>query len=247
LAESEDTPEIRNSRPVPAPASSGDDIAALGAALSEGEGAHLIRVARELGSDTEARVQRLEAELQDPDPAVRSRAAISLGDLNDRNAIGVLRGLLESDSPDSWALGVSGLRQSRERPGWLCLESVARAQIPALGRDDARAKWAASTRLLMMGRTKTMDRLFRAADGHSRSIPASAAIAFVDAALASLDEREREVMVLRLGVADGRAATPDQVSEALGVDEDLARTLESDAWVQIQSPRSYESIIGSRT
>lgn len=241
MAESEETPAIGNPQPAP----SGDDIAALGAALSEGEGAHLIRVARELGSDTAARVQKLEAQLQDPDPLVRSRAATSLGDLNDRNAIGVLRGLLESDNPDLWALGVNGLRQSRERPGWLCLESVARAQIPALGRGDARAKQVASTRLLMMGRTKTMDRLFRAADGHSRSIPASAAIAFVDAAMASLDKREREVMVLRLGVADGRAATPDQVAEALGMDEDLVRTFESDAWVRIQTPRSYESIIGS--
>ncbi len=99
----------------------------------------------------------------------------------------------------------------------------------------------------MMGRTKTMDRLFRAADGHSRSISATAAIAFVDAALASLDKREREVMVLRLGVSDGRAATPDQVAEALGMDEDLVRTLESDAWIRIQSPRSYESIIGTGT
>lgn len=109
MAESEDTPAIGNPRPAPA----GDDIAALGAALSEGEGAHLIRVARELGSDTAARVQRLEVELQGPDTSIRSQAAISLGDLNDRNAIGVLRGLLESDNPDAWALGVSGLRQSR--------------------------------------------------------------------------------------------------------------------------------------
>jgi hypothetical protein len=243
LTESEDTPAIGNPRPAPA----GDDIAALGAALSEGEGAHLIRVARELGSDTAARVQRLEVELQDPDTSIRSQAAISLGDLNDRNAIGVLRGLLESDNPDSWALGVNGLRQSRERPGWLCLESVARNQIPALERGDTRAKSNASTRLLMMGRTKTMDRLFRAADGHSRSISATAAIAFVDAALASLDKREREVMALRLGVSDGRAATPDQVAEALGMNEDLVRTLESDAWIRIQSPRSYESIIGTGT
>jgi DNA-directed RNA polymerase sigma subunit (sigma70/sigma32) len=67
----------------------------------------------------------------------------------------------------------------------------------------------------------------------------------VDAALASLDEREREVMALRLGVADGRPATPGQVAEALEMDADLVRTLESDAWVRIQSPRSYESIIGS--
>jgi hypothetical protein len=243
LTESEDTPAIGNPRPAPA----GDDIAALGAALSEGEGAHLIRVARELGSDTAARVQRLEVELQDPDTSIRSQAAISLGDLNDRNAIGVLRGLLESDNPDSWALGVNGLRQSRERPGWLCLESVARNQIPALERGDTRTKSNASTRLLMMGRTKTMDRLFRAADGHSRSISATAAIAFVDAALASLDKREREVMALRLGVSDGRAATPDQVAEALGMNEDLVRTLESDAWIRIQSPRSYESIIGTGT
>jgi hypothetical protein len=227
--------------------STGDDIAALGAAVSEGEGAHLIRVARELGSDTEARVSRLEQLLEDADPGVRSTAALDLGELNDRNAIAVLRGLLESDDPDRWALGVNGLRQSRERPGWLCLESVARAQIPALGADDSRAKWAASTRLLMMGRTKTMDRLFRAADGHSRSIPASAAIAFVHAALASLDDREREVMELRLGVVGGSAATPEQVAETLGSDEDLVRSLESDAWVRIQSPRSYDSVIGGRS
>ncbi|MDP6824294.1 MAG: sigma factor-like helix-turn-helix DNA-binding protein [Dehalococcoidia bacterium] len=240
MAESEETSAVDSPRPPGA----GDDIAALGAAVSEGEGAHLIRVARELGSDTAARVQRLERQLDDPDELSRSRAAIALGDLNDRNAIAVLRGLLESDDPDAWALGVTGLRQSRERPGWLCLESVARAQIPALGQADSRANWAASTRLLMMGRTKTMDRLFRAADGHSRSIPASAAIAFVHAAMASLDDREREVMELRLGVRDGRAATPEQVAETLGADEDLVRSLESDAWVRIQSPRPYTAIAG---
>jgi len=240
LAESEETPAVDSPRPPGA----GDDIAALGAAVSEGEGAHLIRVARELGSDSAARVQRLERQLEDPDEVSRFRAASALGDMNDRNAIAVLRGLLESDDPDAWALGVTGLRQSRERPGWLCLESVARAQIPALGQADSRANWAASTRLLMMGRTKTMDRLFRAADGHSRSIPASAAIAFVRAAMASLDEREREVMELRLGVSDGRASTPEQVAERLEMDEDLVRSLESDAWVRIQSPRPYTAIAG---
>lgn len=99
----------------------------------------------------------------------------------------------------------------------------------------------------MMGRTKTMDRLFRAADGHSRSISAKAAIAFVDAALASLHQQEREVMVLRLGVLNGRPATPDEVAEVLGMEEDLVRALESDAWIRIQTPRSYESIIGSET
>lgn len=241
MAESEDTTAAGDRRPA------GDDIAALGAAVSEGEGAHLIRVARELGSDTEARVGRLKKQLEDLDPGARLAAALDLGDLNDRNAIAVLRGLLESEDPDRWALGVSGLRQSRERPGWLCLESVARAQIPSLGSDDSRANWAASTRLLMMGRTKTMDRLFRAADGHSRSIPASAAIAFVHAALASLDGREREVMELRLGVDGGSAATPEQVADALGSDEDLVRSLESDAWVRIQSPRSYDAIMDGRS
>ena len=240
MAESEETPAVDSPRPPGA----GDDIAALGAAVSEGEGAHLIRVARELGSDSAARVQRLERQLEDPDEVSRFRAASALGDMNDRNAIAVLRGLLESDDPDAWALGVTGLRQSRERPGGLCLESVARAQIPALGQADSRANWAASTRLLMMGRTKTMDRLFRAADGHSRSIPASAAIAFVRAAMASLDEREREVMELRLGVSDGRASTPEQVAERLEMDEDLVRSLESDAWVRIQSPRPYTAIAG---
>lgn len=222
----------------------GDDIAALGAALAEGEGAHLVRVARELGSDTLERVHQLERQLEQPDPEGRLRAANGLGELNDRNAIAVLRRLLESEDPDQWALGVSGLRQSRERPGWLCLESIARDQIPALAGDDPKGHWAASTRLLMMGRTKTMDRLFRAADGHSRNIPVKAAAEFVRAALASVDEREREVMELRLGVRDGRAATHDEVAEKLGTDEDLVRALESDAWVRIQSPRSYAAVIG---
>ncbi len=54
-------------------------------------------------------------------------------------------------------------------------------------------------------------------------------------------------MVLRLGVLNGRPATPNEVAEALGMDENLVRTLESDAWIRIQSPRSYESIIGSET
>jgi hypothetical protein len=241
LADSED----RRSIDSPRPPAAGDDIAALGAAVSEGEGAHLVRVAQELGSGTAVRVKKLEAQLEDPDPEVRSRAAVGLGDLNDRNAIAVLRRLLESDDPDFWELGVDGLRQSRERPGWLCLESIARDQISALGHEDPSAHWAASTRLLMMGRTKTMDRLFRAADGHSRSIPAAAAIAFVDAALASIDEREREVMELRLGVKDGRAATPVEVAEVLVMDEDLVRSLESDAWVRIQSPRLYGAIAGN--
>lgn len=242
MAESEDTHAIENPR-TKAP---GDDIAALGEAVSEGEGAHLIRVARELGSDTAARVRKLESQLEDADPETRALAAIDLGELNDRNAIAVLRGLLENEDTDGWALGVIGLRQSRERPGWLCLESIARAQIPALGGDDPIARRGASTRLLMMGRTKTMDRLFRAADGHSRSIPAVAAIAFVHGALESLDKRERDVMELRLGVEDGRAATPDEVAERLGMDEDLVRALESDAWVRIQSPRSYADIAGRR-
>lgn len=241
MAESEDTPEIEDPRR-DAP---GDDIAALGAAVSEGEGAHLLRVARELGSDTAARVHLLELQLEQTGPDARSRAAIELGELNDRNAIAVLRRLLESDDPEQWALGVHGLRQSRERPGWLCLESIARAQIPALAGDESEARWAASTRLLMMGRTKTMDRLFRAADGHSRSIPVQAATAFVHAALASLDERERDVMELRLGVGNGQAATLDRVAEALELDEDLVRALESDAWVRIQSPRSYTAIAGT--
>ena len=242
MAESEDNNAISDRRPAPV----GDDIAALGAAVSEGEGAHLIRVARELGSDTEALVKRLEQQLDDQDPQVRLSAALDLGDLNDRNAIIVLRGLLEGQDPSRWALGVNGLRQSRERPGWLCLESVARAQIPALGTDDERANWAASTRLLMMGRTKTMDRLFRAADGHSRSIPASAAIAFVQAALASLRGQQREVMELRLGINGGSAATPAQVAKTLGFDENLVRTLEAEAWVRIQSPRSYDAVLGER-
>jgi DNA-directed RNA polymerase sigma subunit (sigma70/sigma32) len=53
------------------------------------------------------------------------------------------------------------------------------------------------------------------------------------------------VMELRLGVKDGRAATPVEVAEVLGMDEDLVRSLESDAWVRIQSPRLYGAIAGN--
>ena len=55
-----------------------------------------------------------------------------------------------------------------------------------------------------------------------------------------------EVMELRLGINGGSAATPAQVAKTLGFDENLVRTLEAEAWVRIQSPRSYDAVLGER-
>ncbi|MEX0762822.1 MAG: HEAT repeat domain-containing protein [Dehalococcoidia bacterium] len=214
----------------------------LGPSLDEDESSHLQRVAAELGAANHGLVQQLARRLEDGDEAVRRQAAADLGKLGDRESIAVLRLLLVSDDVARWELAVYGLRHSREREGWLCLEGVALESVPALAHPDPRVHRRAAMRMLAMGRTKTMDRLFRAIDGHSRSIPQDAARRFVELAVASLPGQHATVMSLRLGLKDGTGRTPGEVASATGMNEDLVRMLEAEAWQTIQSPRSHTEI-----
>jgi len=222
----------------------------LGPAADEEEGDHLRRVAAELGAADVPLVRRLEDVLRTGDTAARREAAAELGRRGSRDAIATLRALLEGPDPQGWEVAVHGLRQSREREGWLCLESVALECIPQLASPDGSVHRPAALRLLMMGRTKTMDRLFRAVDAHSRAIPAQAARRFVEAALASLPPVHAQVMSLRLGVREGRghstgsvlARTPPEVAAATGLSEERVRQLEAEAWAIVQSPRLWSDV-----
>ncbi len=89
---------------------------------------------------------------------------------------------------------------------------------------------------MAMGRTKMMDRLFRAADGHSRSIPGDVARQFSVNAVATLPDQHRSVMELRLGLANGASATPADTAKALGIGLNEARSLELQGWQSIHSP-----------
>ena len=214
----------------------------LGPVLGEDESGHLHRVAAELAAGNAARVQILRERLKSAQGAAQLATAAELGSLGGRDAIGALRELLEGPDPASWELAVYGLRQAKGRDGWLCLESVAQESVPDLTADDAAKGRAAALRLLMMGRTKTMDRLFRAADGHSRSIPQKAAQAFIAAALSSIPPDQARVMSLRLGAADGRSRTPAEVAAATGLSVERVRELESVAWATVQSPRPWSAL-----
>lgn len=214
----------------------------LGKTDEEDEAAHLRRVAQELGGANSRSLVTLEEQLHSADMAARRRAAAALGTLGDRAAIALLRGLLEGDRPEDWELAVFGLRQNRDRSGWLCLESVALDFLHTLAGHEGSTH---AFRLLVMGRTKTMDRLFRAIDGHSRSIPVSAARAFTQVAVASVPAEMSRVMALRLGITDdgtARPLTPEQVSEYTGVTLEQVRKLEAQAWETVQRPRTYREI-----
>lgn len=211
----------------------------LGPVPHEDESDHLDRVAAELAAGNAPRARQLRERLASTQGAARMAAAAELGSLGGRDAIGALRSLLEGPDPASWELAVHGLRQSKERDGWLCLESVAQESVSALSADDPAEGRAAALRLLMMGRTKTMDRLFRAADGHSRSIPQKAAQTFIETTLASIAPDQARVMSLRLGAADGYGRTPAEVAAATGLSVERIRELEGEAWAAVQSPRPW--------
>ena len=89
---------------------------------------------------------------------------------------------------------------------------------------------------MAMGRTKMMDRLFRAADGHSRSIPGEVARQFSIDAVATLPTDHQDVMEHRLGLLSGGAATPSDTAKALGVSLDRVRSIELESWQLIHSP-----------
>jgi HEAT repeat protein len=205
----------------------------------EPEADHLRRIAQELAGANRPITARLAADLRRGDLADRFAAAVQLGRLGDRESIQALRVLLESDEPSDWQVAVHGLRSARDRAGWLCLEGVAQDSIAALADNSPGVHRAAALRLLAMGRTKTMDRLFRAIDGHSRSIPAEAARHFVGVALESLPDIESQVLALRLGYPSGHGHTTAEVAARVGVSEDAARQWEARGWERVQSPRSW--------
>ncbi len=212
----------------------------LGKTEQEDEADHLRRVAEELGGSTIGSVSDLANRLNSSDADERRTAAASLGASSDRHAISVLRSLLESEIPDNWELAVHGLRQSRTRDGWLCLESVALDHVPSLETNDSENPHA--FRLLVMGRTKTMDRLFRAIDGHSRSISSAAALNFTKTAVRSVPAEMSAIMAMRLGLVGGVASTPEAIAIATNQPVDEVRRLEALAWETVQRSRTYSDI-----
>jgi hypothetical protein len=235
-----DAPEnstVGNIHPV---AGFNSDRSPLGKTVQEDEAGHLRRVAEELGGATVGSVSRLADRIRSGDEAERRSAAASLGAISDRHSIAVLRGLLESEEPRNWELAVHGLRQSRTRDGWLCLESVALNHVPSL--EAANSANPHALRLLVIGRTKTMDRLFRAIDGHSRSISGTAAINFTKTAVRSVPVEMAMVMAMRLGLVSGEALTPEAIAIATNQPVEEVRRLEALAWETVQRSRTYSEI-----
>jgi hypothetical protein len=220
----------------------------LGKTGCEDEAGHLRRVADELGGANSGSLEILSSGLHgEGTVAERSAAAAALGTISDRHAIATLRDLLEQDDPIGWEIAVHGLRQSRDRSGWMCLESVALDHVSTL--EDVAGETVSDPlhafRLLVMGRTKTMDRLFRAIDGHSRSLSSVAALTFTRVAVRSVPSQMSTVMALRLGISDiagGRPATPEQVSLAASISVETVRQLEGLAWETVQRSRRYADI-----
>ncbi len=215
----------------------------LGRTEEEDEAEHLRRMADELGGANSTSLAALRTSLAEGDIKEKRAAAASLGTLGDRNAIALLRGLLEGENPHNWELAVHGLRQSKDRAGWLCLESVALDLLPAL---EHESQWSEHAfRLLVMGRTKTMDRLFRAIDGHSRAISATAAINFSNVAVSSVPSDLSVVMGMRLGLHNGAVvnpSSPEQISQSTGLTLETVRRVEAEAWEAVQRPRRYREI-----
>lgn len=204
----------------------------------ESEGAHLRRVASELSGSGEERIAYLRGMLASREQHERVAAAAELGKNGSQKSIQVLRELLVSENEPSWNLAIYGLRTGGSRDGWLCLEGVAEEDAESLRAVDAAKARRAFNRLMAMGRTKMMDRLFRAADGHSRSIPGDVARQFSIDAVSTLPDKNRLVMEYRLGLVNGTSATPTDTASALGIELDDVRVLELEAWNSIHSPVS---------
>ena len=211
----------------------------LGMMDGEDEAGHLRRVAEELGGANSSLIARLKETLETGGRTDQMAAAARLGAMGERHATAVLRSWLESQDPEKWEVSVHGLRQSRDRSGWLCLESVALDHVESLSEPGG----VHAFRLLVMGRTKTMDRLFRATDGHSRSISATAAKNFANIAVRSVPPDMSKVMAMRLGLTDHSHSTPEAVADACGLSIEDVRRLESLAWETVQRPRAYAEIM----
>ena len=227
LTEQKHTTNSNPNHPTTPPLSKTDD---------ESEGAHLRRVASELSGSDEEHIADLRNMLASRKIDERIFAALALGENGSQKAVQVLRDLLVSNDEESWKLAVHGLRTGGAREGWLCLESVAQDDAGRLGSADRSTAKKAFRRLMAMGRTKMMDRLFRAADGHSRSIPGAIAKQFSIDAVATLPDSHRSVLELRLGLVNGTASTPAETAAGLGIGLGTARTLELEAWQSIHSP-----------
>ena len=206
---------------------------------SETEGDHLRRVADELSGSGEERLGKLRAMLSSRDPNEQVAAARELGKIGSLKAIQMLRELLVSSHDVSWKLAIHGLRVGGSREGWLCLEGVAQEDALQLASDNRRLSDLSFKRLMSMGRTKMMDRLFRAADGHSRSIPGDVARKFSVDAVATLPAMHKGVMEHRLGLLNGASATPSDTAEALSIELSMVRTLELESWQTIHSPAEF--------
>ena len=202
----------------------------------ESEGAHLRRVASELSGSGEERIAQLRGMLGSRKMGDRIAATLELGENGSQKAVQVLRDLLVSNDEKSWQLAIHGLRSGGAREGWLCLESIAQDDAGHLGSTDKYTANTAFKRLMAMGRTKMMDRLFRAADGHSRSIPGAVARQFSINAIATLPDQHRGVLELRLGLIHDSAATPTDTASSLGIELGQVRALELEAWQSIHSP-----------
>ena len=211
-------------------------ITRLSKTESESEGAHLRRVAEELSGSGEERIALLRSQLSSREMRVRIIAAYELGANGSLKAIQVLRDMLASGDENSWKLAIHGLRTGGSREGWLCLEGIAQEDAKQLESADDDASSVSFKRLMAMGRTKMMDRLFRAADGHSRSIPGDIAKNFSQSAVETLPHSQRNVLELRLGLKNGASATPSDTASALGIELDQVRALELQGWQSIHSP-----------
>ena len=211
-------------------------ITRLSKTESETEGAHLKRVAEELSGSGEERIAHLRSRLSSREMRERIMSAYELGANGSLKAIQVLRDMLSSQDENSWKLAIYGLRTGGSREGWLCLEGIAQEDAKQLESADENASNLSFRRIMAMGRTKMMDRLFRAADGHSRSIPGDIAKKFSQNAVETLHQSQRSVMELRLGLSNGTSATPYDTATALGLELNEVRSLELQGWQSIHSP-----------
>ena len=184
----------------------------------------------------EERILQLRELLSSVDIRERALAAEELGKLESMKAVQVLRQMLESDDENAWRLAIYGLRTGGSREGWLSLESIAQKDANNLGSSDTLTADLAFRRLMAMGRTKMMDRLFRAADGHSKSIPGVVAKEFSARAVNTLSHPQRLVMELRLGIRNSTSATPADTADSLGISLNDVREFELAGWQSIHSP-----------
>ncbi len=65
----------------------------------------------------------------------------------------------------------------------------------------------------------------------------------VDAALASLDPREREILTLRFGLADGQSRTLEELASQLGISRERVRQIEARALARLRRADSRGALI----